>query len=443
MLSSDELRAKDARHIIRAWGGLPTVVAEAVGPILRDPEGNEYLDCTSGLFAALIGHTNPEVVAAAQAQLEKVTQVSALQINEPMVLLAEMLAQVTPEPITKCFFTNGGGETVEAGLKMARQYTGKYETIVLKNAFHGLSFGALTATGATKYKEGFGPLLHGFLRAPHAYCYRCPFDLEHPACDLRCAQEIENIVTDTAISTVAEGSIGAVMVEPVQGRGGIIPPHGWLTRVREICDRHGLLLILDEIQTGYGRTGRFLGCEHEGVVPDILILSKNVGGGLPAGVAMTNDEIAESFSTGTTSTHSGNPVACAAGLATLKVLFEGRLWENAVSMGERFVDGFLNMSTQRYVGEARMKGLMGGLELVLDRATKEPMPKKAIGAIVDKLHQRGIVITASGPCGNVFRVQPPLVITADQVDRIVEAFDASIAEVVASPTASLTAGLTA
>ncbi len=429
MLSSEELLKKDAQHVIRAWAAKPTVVAEAKGAVLKDPEGNEYIDCTSGLFAAIIGHSNPEVIAAVKDQVEKVTQISALQATEPMVLLAEMLAQVTPEPIRKCFFTNGGGESVEAALKMARQYTGKYESIVLKNAFHGLSFGALTATGAVKYKQGFGPLLPGFLRAPHAYCYRCPFDLGYPACDLRCAQEIENIITDTAISTVSEGCIGAVMVEPVQGRGGIIPPDDWLPRVREICDKHGILLILDEIQTAYGRTGKFLACQHRGVVPDILVLSKNVGGGLPAGVVMTNDEIAGRFTTGTTSTHSGNAVACAAGLAGLKALMREKMWENATVMGQRFVEGFENMNTSHYVGEARMKGLMGGIELVLDKETKEPLPKENVRRINEAVLKRGVIITASGPCGNVFRVQPPLVITADQVDQVVSAFDEAVAEV--------------
>jgi len=431
VLSSEELRKKDAQYVIRAWAGVaePTAIAEAKGAILKDPEGNEYIDCTSGLFAAIIGHSNPDVIAAIKDQVEKVTQISALQATEPMVLLAEMLAQLTPEPIQKSFFTNGGGESVESALKMARQYTGRYETIVLKNAFHGLSFGALTATGAVKYKKGFGPLLPGFLRAPHSYCYRCPFSLDYPACDLRCAQEIENIITDTAISTVSEGCIGAVMVEPAQGRGGIIPPDDWLPRVREICDKHGMLLILDEIQTGYGRTGKFLACQHRGVVPDILVLSKNVGGGLPAGVVMTNDEIAAEFATGTTSTHSGNAVACAAGLAGLKVLVRDNLWENATVMGRRFVQGFEHMSTGRYVGEARMKGLMGGVELVLDRKTKEPIAKESVGRIKEGLLKRGVIITASGPCGNVFRVQPPLVITADQVDQVVSAFDEAIAEV--------------
>lgn len=431
MLSSEELLQKDAQYVIRAWTGIaePTPVVEGKGAILKDPEGREYIDCSSGLFAVNVGYSHPEVVAAVKDQAEKLIQVSALQTTEPMVRLAERVAQLTPAPLQKSYFTTGGGESIEVALKMARQYTGKYETIVLKNAFHGLGFGSGAATGATSYRKGFGPLLYGFLRAPHAYCYRCPFELDYPACDLRCAQEIENIITDTAICTVADGSIGAVLVEPVQGRGGIIPPDDWLPRVREICDRQGVLLILDEIQTGFGRTGKLFALEHRGVVPDILVLSKNVGGGIPAGVVVPRDEIAEAFRTGTTPTHSGNALACRAGLASLEVIVRERLWENAARMGQRFKEGFENMRTSRYVGEARFKGLMGGVELVQDQKTKEPLARKDVGHIKEAVLKRRVITSASGPHGNIFRVQPPLVITADQVDQVVSAFDEAIAEV--------------
>jgi 4-aminobutyrate aminotransferase-like enzyme len=431
-LSSEELLQKDAQYVIRAWTGIaePTPVVEGRGAILVDPEGREYIDCSSGLFAVNVGHSHPEVVAAVKDQVEKVIQVSVLQTTEPMVRLAETVAQLTPAPLQKSYFTTGGGESIEVALKMARQYTGKYETIVLKNGFHGLGFGSGAATGATSYKRGFGPLLYGFLRAPHAYCYRCPFELTFPACDLRCAQEIENIITDTAICTVADGSIGAVLVEPVQGRGGVIPPDDWLPRVREICDRHGVVLILDEIQTGFGRTGKLFAFEHRGVVPDILVLSKNVGGGIPAGVVVPREEIAEDFRTGTTPTHSGNALACRAGLAALEVLVRERLWENAARMGQRFEDGFESMRTSRYVGEARFKGLMGGVELVQDRKTKEPFSRDVVGRIKEALLRRFVITSASGPHGNVFRVQPPLVVTADQVDRVVSAFDGALEEVI-------------
>jgi 4-aminobutyrate aminotransferase-like enzyme len=190
------------------------------------------------------------------------------------------------------------------------------------------------------------------------------------------------------------------------------------------------VLILDEIQTGFGRTGKLFAFEHRGVVPDILVLSKNVGGGIPAGVVMPREEIAEDFRTGTTPTHSGNALACRAGLAALEVLVRERLWENAARMGQRFEDGFESMRTSRHVGEARFKGLMGGVELVQDRETKEPLSREAAGRIKEALLRRFVITSASGPHGNVFRVQPPLVVTADQVDRVVSAFDEAIEEVI-------------
>ncbi len=431
MSKADELRARDAKCIVRAWAGEaePTAIARGKGALVWDPDGREYIDCSSGLFAVNVGHSHPEVIAAVQKQVEQVMQVSILQTTEPLVSLAERLVEITPPNLAKCYFTNGGGESIDTAIKAARQYTGKYEIIVLKNAFHGLAGWSLAATGATSYKKGFGPLPTGFLRAPHAYCYRCPFDLSFPACDLRCAQEIENIILDQGICTVAEGSIGAVLVEPVQGRGGIIPPDDWLPRVREICTKHGLLLMLDEIQTAFGRTGKLFAFQHRNVVPDVLVLSKNVGGGIPSGVVMMSDDMAHKLFTGTTPTHSGNALAAAAGGAALNVLLRDKLWENAAAMGRRFTEGLSAMRSARWAGDVRFKGLMGGIELVLDKTTKQPVPKADVNRIKWGLWKRGIITSASGPKGSVFRIQPPLVITAEQVDRVVTAFDEAIAEV--------------
>jgi 4-aminobutyrate aminotransferase / (S)-3-amino-2-methylpropionate transaminase / 5-aminovalerate transaminase len=430
MTSSAELRERDQQVILRAWASVaePTVIDHGRGSVLVDPEGREYIDCASGLFAVNVGHSHPEVVEAIKAQAERVTQVSILQTTEPAVRLAEELLRLAPGDLKdgKAFYTVGGSESVENGWKMARQFTGKFELIVIKNAFHGLGGGSLAATGATSYKRGFGPLMSGFLRAPHAYCYRCPFSLSYPDCGIRCADEIENIITDTAISTVSEGSIAGVLVEPMQGRGGIIPPDEWLPKIRQICDKHGLLLLVDEIQTAFGRTGEMFACDHMDVVPDILILSKNVGGGLPSGMVIAKREIMDAFRTGTGPTHAGNALASAAGLAALRVLVSQELWKNATTMGQRFAERFANMRSQKYVGEARFKGLMGGIELVQDRNTKQPLPRDQIAQIKEEVLRRGVIAAASGPCGNVFRIQPPLVIDADQVDAVVAAFDDAI-----------------
>jgi 4-aminobutyrate aminotransferase/(S)-3-amino-2-methylpropionate transaminase len=393
-----------------------------------DADGREYIDCSSGLFAVNIGHSHPEVIEAIKNQAEKVIQVSMLQTTEPTIYLVEELLKLVPGQLKdgKGLYCVGGASAVENSIKMARLFTGRYEIVALKNAFHGLEGGALAATGATAYKRGFGPLMYGVLRAPHPYCYRCPFDQSYPNCGLRCAEEIRNIIRDTAISTVSDGDIAAVIVEPVQGRGAIVPPDEWLSRVREICDEQGVLLIVDEIQTGFGRTGAMFACDLYGVVPDILVLSKNVGGGLPSGLVVARRDIADRYWTGTTSTHAGNALAAAAGLAALHVLVRNRLWENARAMGERFKTGFASMKSARYVGDIRFRGLMGGLELVRDKTTKEPLTRDEINRIKEEVYRRGVIVSASGPYGNVFRVQPPLVITPEEVDRVVQAFDEAI-----------------
>ena len=428
MLSKEEMIRKDNEYIVRGWGkvGEPMYLVEGKGPMVKDIDGKEYLDCSSGLFSNNAGHCHPKIVQAIKDQAEKLIQPSMRHSNIPAVELAEKLAQIAPGDLKKVIFTTGGGETTEMALKLARGYTGKWEIIALRNAFHGLGFGSIALTSGAKYKKDFGPVMPGVVRAPHAYCYRCPF--KYPECDLWCADEIGRIAEDKGLSASHNGQIGSVIIEPIQGSGGIVPPEGWLTRVREICDKYGLLLIVDEIQTGFGRTGKMFACDHEKVVPDILATSKNVGGSLPAGAVITTEKIIEGFNPGTTPTLAGNAVACAAGLALINTLIEEKLVENAAAMGKRLTEGILNMATSKYVGQVRYKGLMGSIEFVLDKKTKEPMPKKDVNWILGRLAEEGILTSASGPCGNSFRVQPTLDINKDQIDMIVNTFDKILRE---------------
>jgi 4-aminobutyrate aminotransferase-like enzyme len=430
--SNAELLAKDTKYVIRAWSSIaePTPIARGQGALLYDYDGKSYIDCSSGMFCMNIGHSHPRVIEAVKAQVEKVMQVSGHQTTKVAVEYAELICSISPGDLKKLYFTTAGTETMNVAIKTAKAASGKWEFIALRNAYHGLHGAALAATGSTSYKKGFGPLEHGVLHSPHAYCYRCPFGMTYPSCELRCAQEIENIILNQGISTVSEGSIGTVVVEAVQGRGGIVPPEGWLKRVREICDKHGLLLVVDEIMSGFGRTGRLWAVEHESVVPDIMAISKGFGGGIPAGAVLTSQAVADKLDTAAAPTFGGNAMACAAGKASTEVLLEEKLWENAAAMGRRLVDGLRNMLHKRYAGDVRFKGLMGGLELVKDRETKEPLGKQEMARIKEVLLSKGIMVTYSGPRGNVFRIQPVLSITEEQIDSVISVFDEAIGQVV-------------
>ncbi len=433
MPTNVELLARDSDVVIRAWENIaePTPLAFARGVVVTDYEGKEYIDCSSGMFCVNVGHSHPEVVKAIQDQATRLIQISGHQTTEATVQLAELLTSLAPGNLKKLYFTVGGTETNNVAMKMAKSFSGKHEIIALRNAYHGLHGIALACTGSSSYKKGFGPLEPGVCHAPHPYCYRCPFGLTYPNCELRCAQEIENILKNEGISAVTEGDVGAVIVEPIQGRGGIVPPEGWLSRVRDICTRNGVLMVVDEVMSGFGRTGKMWGCEHEGVVPDILSISKNTGGGIPSGAVLTRAEIGDKIHTSAAPTFAGNALASAAGLAATRVIVREKLWENAAAMGRRLVEGLTSMKARRYVGEARFKGLMGGLELVRDRETKEPLGKKEMARVKEELLRRGVMVTYSGPKGNVFRIQPPLVIEPSQIDHVVASFDQAIQAVVA------------
>ena len=426
----EALQAMDQQHILRAWKpvGEPVLIERGEGPHVWDVFGKKYIDCNSGLFSNNAGFSNPKILDAILKQAPKIMQTSLRQSNIPAIFLAAKLAEITPGDIDLVYFTTGGSECAENAIKMARSFSGKSEMIVLKNAYHGLSYGALSATSSSKYKQGIGPMLQGFLRAPAPYCYRC--HLQPETCDLWCANEIQAIINGAGIETVSEcNEIGSVMVEPIQGSGGIIPPPGYLTRVQQICREHDLVFVLDEIQTGFGRTGKMFASEHEGITPDILLAAKNVGGGFPLGAVVTSRPYVKRFITGTCPTLAANAVICAAGLALIQELRDRRLVENATEIGVYLKDGFENLDNRRFIGEAYFQGLMGGCEIVRDKQTKEPISGQEKEALVWRLLEEGIMLSASGPLGNRFRVQPTLDITRKEADQILTAFDKIIYEV--------------
>jgi 4-aminobutyrate aminotransferase-like enzyme len=376
---------------------------------VTDAFGKRFLDFTSGYFVNQAGHCNPKVMAAAKAQLDKVTQVSGRHSTPAVVELAEKVVTRSPASLTKAFFTTGGSESVEFALKMARQHSGKTHLAVLDNAYHGLTLGVLPACAAEKYRKTAGlplPLDEITYRLPTPYCYRCPHQQN---CETQCLDEAEAIL-DSRPETAA------FLAEPIQSVGGIIPPEKWWARADEIRKKRNLLLILDEIQTGVGRTGKMFAAEHYGLEPEILTGGKGLSGGVGSlGMVLCSDAVGEGFYAGTTPTSGGNAVSAAAGAALIDTLIEDGIIEHCAKMGEYFTKSVWDLADP-WVGDVRFKGLMGGVELVLDRDSKEILPKPQVVAVKDALHERGMLITASGPHGNVLRLQPPLTITAKQLD---------------------------
>src|SRR3989338_4808916 len=281
MISAEEILNKDKEYVIRAWSSNtgPIPIVEGKGVHVTDASGKEYMDFASGYFVNVCGHSHPDIIKAVSDQVSRISQVSMRQTTVPLVLLAEKLAKITPGNLKKSFFSTGGAESVEFAMKMARCYTGKHEIIALRNAYHGLSLATLSASTNTSYRgTAYNPLPSGISHAPNAYCYRCKYN-DH-GCDLQCAREIEKVIKGKSFEVVSTENIGTLLIEPVQSVGGIIPPDGWFELVKEICEKHHILLIVDEIQTGLGRTGKMFACEHWGINPDIMTLAKGISGGV-------------------------------------------------------------------------------------------------------------------------------------------------------------------
>jgi len=417
--SNARLLADDTEFVMRPWSGAgePLPIVEGKGIYVLDADGQQYMDFTSGYFVNQAGHTHPRVVAAAIEQLLRVSQVSGRHASEPAVRLAMRLAEIAPGRLKKTLFTTGGCESVEFAIKMARQFSGKPGIAYLDNAFHGLSLTALSACANEQYRRSASaPLDPSFVRLPTPYGYRCPRGAH---CLEECADEMEKILDQSP-------HVGAILAEPIQAVGGIIPTEAWWRRVDEIRQERGLLLVLDEIQTGLGRTGAMFAAEHYGLEPDIMTLAKGLSGGVGSlGGVMATPEVAGKFFGATSPTSASNAVSCAAGLAMIDVILEESLCENSRAMGD-YLAGSIADRDLPFVGDIRFKGLMGGVELVAERATKKPLPKELVLRIKADLLERGVVITVTGPLGNVLRLQPPLSIARGEIDLFVDELAASL-----------------
>lgn len=415
--------AKDASYVLRPWNkprGEPLPIVEASGCVVTDINGKQYLDFTSGYFVNNAGHCHPAIVAAAKDQLDRVTQVSGKHTTFPAIGLAERLVALTPRSIDKVMYATGGSEANELALKMARQHTDKRDVAYVDNGYHGLTLGALAACANTGYRDTAGvPLGDHTYSIPTPYCYRCPYAGDCATQCLDAAGEAFDARRDTA----------ALLAEPIQAVGGIIPPDRWWKRLDEMRRERGMLLILDEVQTGLGRTGAMFAAEHYALEPDIMTGGKGLSGGVGSlAVAMASDAVASSFAGGTTPTSGGNAVSAAAGLALIDVIVDEGMVDNSAAMGAYLSESVAALDDP-WVGDIRFRGLLGGVELVVDRATKQIPGKPLVVGVREALHDEGMLITTSGPHGNVLRLQPPLCITSAEIDTFVAALQRSVKRV--------------
>lgn len=401
----------------------PVVVAKASGTTVTGEDGKTYTDLFAGIAVVNAGHCNPEIAAAAKAQIDKLVHCCSYVYHVPPVAdLAEKLAQITPGRLQKSFFGNGGAEANEGAMRLAKQFTKKQEFISLQGSFHGRSLATLSITGNAGRKRGGGPYLTGCAFHPAPYCYRCPFGKSYPACDLSCARDLERTFQfDTA------DNVAAFIAEPVMGEGGIIvPPKEYFREIKKVLDAHGTLLFTDEVQCGFGRTGRMFAIEHFGVEPDIMTMAKGIADGFPLSCFIARPEVADSFRPGDhLSTFGGNPVSCAAAIANIAFFEREKLPQKAAEKGQHLMGELKELQKrQTLIGEVRGAGLMVGVELVRD-AAKTPAGDEA-GKVKALMRERGFLIGVGGTWGNVLRMQPPLVIDAKDLTAAVKALDESL-----------------
>lgn len=395
----------------------PVVVDRAEGYLYTDENGKEYIDCFAGISVANAGHGNPEVIEAAKAQIDKLVHCgSYVYYNRPVADLAEKMAEIVPgKNMQKTFFGNSGAEAIEGAMRLSKHYTGNYEFIALQGSFHGRTLATLGITGNRGRKHDGGPYPAGVTFAPIPYCYRCPLGLKYPSCGVKCADQLENILLyNTA------GSVAAFIAEPVMGEGGIIvPPKEYFPMVKKILDKHNIVFIADEVQSGFSRTGKMFAIEHTGVLPDIVTTAKGIADGFPISGFTTRAEIADSFTPGAhLSTFGGNPVSAAAALANIEFMQRTKLAQKVARKGKRLIGKFLDLQKKsKSIGEVRGQGLMIGIELVTDKKSKNPDAALA-GKVQAKCLEEGILIGSGGVFGNVLRIQPPLVIDDVALDRV-------------------------
>jgi 4-aminobutyrate aminotransferase/(S)-3-amino-2-methylpropionate transaminase len=428
--SRDLMRRRDAAVVRAAFHATPVFVAQAEGAVIEDVDGNRFLDFAGGIGCLNTGHRAPRVVEAIRRQLDRFLHTSFNVLPyESYIALAERLNAITPGSFAKkTVLVNSGAEAVENAIKIARAYTRRPAILAFEDAFHGRTYMAMAATSKTHpYKAGFEPFPGDVYRVPFAYCYRCSYSLQYPSCEIHCARHIE----DAFKRVVAAESIAAVIVEPVMGEGGFItPPLEFFPLLTEICRKHGILLIADEVQSGFARTGAMFACERLGLEPDLITMAKSLSGGLPLAAVTGRAEIMDAPGPGALGgTFGGNPAACEAALAVLETIGAENLCARANHLGDRFRRRAAQWQSRwERLGEVRGLGAMQALELVRSRITREPADEET-KLVSQYCYEHGLITITAGSYGNVIRLLMPLVVTDPQMDEALDVLESALAAV--------------
>ena len=421
------MRRREAAVVRGAFHATPVFVAKAEGALIEDVDGNRMIDFAGGIGCVNTGHRAPAVVEAVRRQLDRFLHTSFNVLPyESYIRLAERLNQLAPGSFPKkTVLVNSGAEAVENAIKIARCYTKRPAILAFEDAFHGRTYMAMAATSKTHpYKAGFEPFPGDVYRVPFAYCFRCSYSLQYPSCETYCARHIE----DAFKRLVAAESVAAVIFEPIMGEGGFItPPPEFFPILAEICRKHGIMLIADEVQTGFARTGAMFACERFGVVPDLLVTAKSLSGGLPLAAVTGRAEIMDAPGVGGLGgTFGGNPAACEAALAVLDTIEKENLCRRAEVLGERFRKRAVDWQRRwDVVGEVRGLGAMRALELVRSRQTREPADEET-RRVSQYCYEHGLVTITAGSYGNVIRLLVPLVITDAQMEEGLDVLESAL-----------------
>jgi len=427
--NAKKLIALDDQYMMTCTKTSPIAVKNGKGIVLEDLDGNLFYDFTSGVGVCNTGHCHPKVVQAVQNQASKLLHFAGTDYYyEPQSRLLEKIAHLGPGThAKKVFFTNSGTESVEAAIKLSRFSSKRTEFMAFIGAFHGRTMGSLSLTCSKHvHKKGFAPSMPGVHHVPYAYCYRCPYHLTYPECNIHCADVIEEMYFTKLVDP---SDIAAFFVEPIQGEGGyVVPPKEFLIKIKKICEKYGILFVSDEIQSGFGRTGKFFAIEHFDIVPDIITMAKGMGSGLPIGCIQFDAKLDYPYEGAHSNTFGGNPVCCSASLATIDILHQEGLIKNAAEVGKFFNEGLKDLQKKHsIIGDVRGIGLMQGIEIVKDPGSKEKAPGLR-NKIIDVAINKGLVTIGCGT--NSIRFIPPLVIKKQEVAIALEIIDQSIDEAV-------------